>query len=231
MASLLDKVNTLIAANLHAMVDRALESNSLKVFDQYIRDAEKNLEDLEDSVATVGGSVKTLKRKYDEVTAEVEKLDRDIDTLLQKGKDDLAIGMQSKLNSKKALAESYYEQYQQQEVEYNKIMDARRKLEARLDNIRQEREQIKALIELVEVKKQTIKATRSLNDLAGVGDADVRRLSENIRANIDKLDAEAEISTERLQNQVDEVIGTSEIEDQLAERRARLGLGNTPPQS
>ena len=35
MASLLDKVGTLIKANLHAMVDQALKANSLAVFDQY----------------------------------------------------------------------------------------------------------------------------------------------------------------------------------------------------
>ena len=33
---------------------------------QYIRDAEQNLDDLEDATATVGGEVKTLERKYNE---------------------------------------------------------------------------------------------------------------------------------------------------------------------
>ncbi|HEX2621299.1 MAG TPA: hypothetical protein VHL11_14170, partial [Phototrophicaceae bacterium] len=64
--SLFEKVNTLISANLHGLVDRALEANSVKVLDEYIRQVEKNLEALEDSTATVGGTVKTLKRKYDE---------------------------------------------------------------------------------------------------------------------------------------------------------------------
>ena len=46
MASLLEKVSTLISANLHAMVDQALQSNSLAVIDQYVRQVEDNLEDL-----------------------------------------------------------------------------------------------------------------------------------------------------------------------------------------
>ena len=41
MASLLEKAQTLIQANLHDMVDRALEANSVAVMKQYIRDAEK----------------------------------------------------------------------------------------------------------------------------------------------------------------------------------------------
>jgi phage shock protein A len=63
MASLFEKVSVLISANLHAMVDQALQSNSLAVIDQYVRQVEENLEDLEDAAATVGGEAKSLKRK------------------------------------------------------------------------------------------------------------------------------------------------------------------------
>ena len=58
--SILDKINTLISANLHSMVDSALQANSVKVMDEYVRQAEKNLENLEDATVTVGGTVKTL---------------------------------------------------------------------------------------------------------------------------------------------------------------------------
>ena len=95
MASLLEKINTLINANLHSVVDRALEANSVKVMDEYIRQAERNLEALEDSAATVGGTVRTLKRKYEEFAAAAEKLDRDIDTLILRGKDELAAAAQT----------------------------------------------------------------------------------------------------------------------------------------
>ena len=35
----------------------------MAVFDQYVREVEDNLENLEDAVATVGGELKTLRRK------------------------------------------------------------------------------------------------------------------------------------------------------------------------
>ena len=66
MASLFEKVSVLISANMHALVDQALKSNSLAVIDQYIRQVEDNLADLDDAAATVGGEVKSLKRKVDE---------------------------------------------------------------------------------------------------------------------------------------------------------------------
>lgn len=226
MSSLLEKVQTLISANMHAMVDKALEGNNLKVMDEYVRQVERNLDALEDSAATVGGSVKTLKRKYDEFSAQVEKLDRDIDTLLVKNKSELAMAAQADLNSKKELAQEYYEQWQHQEIEYKRIMDAKLKLEARLVSTKQEREHLKALLELAAAKQITTKTIRSLDDLAGAGDEDVQRVGEQIRARLDKIDAEADMVSSRLQNQVDDVVGSIEIERQLEERRSRLGLGS-----
>lgn len=226
MASIFDKVQTLISANLHDIVDRALESNSLKVMDEYIRQAENNLKALEDSAATVGGTVKTLKRKYDEFSAQVEKLDRDIDTLLVRNKTDLAMAAQADMNSKKELAQEYYEQWQSQEGEYKRLMDIKLKLEQKLSSTKLEREQIKNLLELAEAKQLTTKAVRSLDEMAGSRDDDIRRVSEQIRQRVDKIDAEAEMVSSRLQNQVDEAIGTFQLDQQLEERRARLGLNN-----
>ena len=193
--SFLEKVNTLISANMHGMVDRALEANSVKVMDEYIRQAERNLDDLEDSAATVGGTVKTLKRKYEEFAAAAEKLDSDIDTLLVKGKNELAGAAQADLNSKQQLAQEYYEQWQSQEQQYRKMMDMRLKLEAKLTTIKQEREQVKALLELAEAKRVTTKTIKSLDDLAGVGDEDVSRVVDGIRARLDREEMVARVGS------------------------------------
>ena len=225
MASLLQKINTLISANIHGLVDSALEANSVKVMDEYIRQAERNLDALEDSAATVGGTVKTLKRKYEEFAAAAEKLDRDIDTLLMRGKSDLATAAQAEMNQKQQLAQEYYEQWQSQEQEYRRMLDAKLKLEAKLTTIRQEREHLKALMELVEAKELTTKTIRSLDDLAGVGDDDVQRLGDQIRSRLDREEARLEMATSNVRDQIDEAIGMTEIELQLEERRQRLGLG------
>lgn len=227
MTSLLEKVNTLISANLHGIVDRALEANSVKVMDQYIRQAEKNLDALEDSMATVGGTVKTLKRKYDEFAAAAEKLDRDIDTLVLKGKDDLAAAAQAELNTKQQLAQDYYEQWQDQEQQYQKMLGMRLKLESRLTTIKQEREHLRALIELAEAKKVTTKTIKSLDDIAKVGDAEMNSLSEQIRSRLDREDARLEQATTNISEQIEEAVRGGEIERQLDERRRRLLSGSS----
>ena len=224
MASLIDKVQTLISANLHAMVDKALESNSVAVMDEYIRQADDNLEKLEDTVVTVGGTVKTLKRKWEQHQAEAEKIDRSIDTLLLQGKKELAAAAQSRLNSSQRIAADYQGQWAEQQKQYEQLLSARRKLEAKLTTIRQEREHLQALLELAKSKEVAIKAIRSLDDLAGVGDADIARIGESIRARLDRASAQSEMYAGRLEAQMDEVLDKSEIDIQLAERMRRLGL-------
>ena len=226
MASLLDKVGTLIKANLHAMVDAALKSNSLAVFDQYIRDAENNLEALEDAAATVGGNVKTLARKVEQYTADAAKQDADIDALLKQGKEDLATAVQAKLNTTSKLLAEYQSSYQKTQVEYQRLMDAKLKLEAKLTTIKQEREQMHELLDLAKAKERTVGAIRSLKDLEGVGDADMARITEGIRSRLDQAEARADIETSRLESQVDEALGKVELDNQLAERKKRLGLSS-----
>lgn len=224
MASLFSKVQTLISANLHSLVDRALKSNSVAVLDEYIRQAENNLDDLQDALITVRGQVKTLERKWKLYQAEADQLDADIDRLLRVGKEDLAMAAQVQYNSKVDMAEQYREQFERQKAEADKLGEARLKLEAKLTTIKQEREHLLALLELAKSKEIAAKTIRSLDDLQGVGDSDIARIGDTIRARLDRADAEMETRADRLDSQMDEVLETARIDDQLLERRRRLGL-------
>lgn len=224
MASLLEKVSTLIQANLHQLVDNALKSNSMAVIDQYIRDVGNNLDALEDAAATVGGQVKTLERKRDEYQKQKADLDRNIDLFLTQGKDELARAAQAKLNSVNGLYETYNSQLERQQREYRALLDARLKLQAKLTTIRQQREEMVALLDLARAKEITNKAIKSLDDLAGVGDADVSRMAESIRTRLDQASARAEMAAQNLDAQMDDTLGRGELDAQLEERKRRLGI-------
>lgn len=228
MATLLEKVQTLISANLHEMVDKALETNSVAVMKQYIRDAENNLDALEDAAATVGGEVKSMERKYKEYKKKADQLDRNIDALLMQGKAELARAAQNELNSARRLQEQYHEQWVRQQREYESLLNARLKLQAKLQTIRQEQKELEALMRLAKSKETTVKAIKSLDDLMGVGDADIARLGESIRSRLDKASAHSEMYADRLDNQMDAALGSAELDLQLEERKRRLGLAEAP---
>jgi phage shock protein A len=225
MASLLRKVQTLISANMHALVDSALKANSLAVFDQYVREIEDNLENLEDAVATVGGDLKTMRRKRDDKAEEAARLDRNIDIFLREGKEDLALAAQSKLNSVNRLVQDYDGMIERQDVEFQNLQGARLKLEAKLTEVKQEREELQVLLDLARSKELTAKTIKSLDDLMDADDADVSRVAEGIRARLDQASARSEMMADGLDAQMDEVLEKSALEAQLAERKSRLGLG------
>jgi len=224
MASLLEKVSTLISANLHSIIDQALQSNSPAVIDQYIRQVENNLADLEDAAATIGGEVRSIQRKVHEFEQKADEQDKAIDAFLVEGNEELAAAMQSRLNSTQRLVATYQEQLVRQKDEYDKLLGAKVKLEARMQTMKQEREELLALLELAKSKETTVKAIKSLDDLMGVGDSDINRIAQSIYARLDKASAASEMRAKSLDEEMDRVLDRSAINNQLAERRKKLGV-------
>jgi phage shock protein A len=224
MASLLEKVSTLISANLHYLVDQALKTNSLAVIDEYIREVEDHLADLEDAAATVGGEVKSIKRKLNDYEQKEAELDRAIDAFLMEGNDILAAAAQSKLNSTQRLVATFKQQLERQESEFQTLLDAKVKLEARLHTMKQEREELQALLELAKSKEIAVKAMDSLDDLMGMGDSDISGIAQSIYARLDKATAASEMRAASLDEEMDRVLDRTVIDGQLAERKKKLGL-------
>ena len=223
MPSLLERIGTLISANLNYMVSQALKANSMAVVDEYIRKVEDNLEALEDAAATVGGEAKTLKRKYLQYEGQAKELDRNIDLFLTKGKQDLAQAAQYRYNTISRLADTYGEQHQAQEAEYEKLLAAKLKLEAKLTEAKRERMELQAMLDLAKSKELT---HRVVEGVAGITEpeAGIAEIREEIQRRLDKATAQGEIDAKRLDNQMAEALEKDTIERQLAERKARLGL-------
>ena len=222
MATLLEKVSTLISANLHALVDQALKSNSLAVIDQYIRQVEENLEKLEDAAATVGGEVRSLKRKLEEHEQKASELDRAIDAFLMEGNEAAAEASQSRLNSTDRLVQTYKSQIEVQQAEYQKLLNAKVKLESRLETMKQQRGELQSLLELARSKETVVQTVKSLDNLMGSGDSDISRIAQGIYARLDKANASVEMHSSSLEEQIDNVLEKDTLNRQLEERKKKL---------
>jgi phage shock protein A len=121
-------------------------------------------------------------------------------------------------------------QYERQKTEADNLADARLKLESRLRTIKLEREHVLGLLELAKTKEVAAKSMKSLDSLEGVGDSDISRVADKIRARLVRADAEGEMRTGRLSNQMDEVLQTDRLKGQLEERRRRLALDEADSQ-
>lgn len=222
MATLLEKVSTLISANMHALVDKALQTNSLAVVDQYIRRVEDQLANLEDAAATVGGEVRSIKRRLEAQKQKSLELDKAVDAFLMEDNDESAAAAQSRLNGINQLIETYETQLARLEIEYRKLLDAKVKLEARYASMKVQRTELHALLELAKSKEIVVKTMKDLDNIMGSGDSDISRIAGNIYKRLDKATAATEIQTTSLDKQIDDVLGRGEIDAQLAERKKKL---------
>jgi len=224
MASLVQKFRTLISANLHALVDKALQSQSLAVLDEYIRRMTEQMRELHAAIERVAGNIKTVQRRYEELGARADKLNAAVDAFLVKGQNAQALATQSRLNATKKLQQTYAQEWQRLHNSYKTLDDVYVKLEARFLMVKQEREELGHLLELAKSRELLSKTIRSLDDLTGQGDADVARVAESIRQRLDHAEAENEVLLNSLDRQMEDALSGVEIEAQLEERRQRLGL-------
>lgn len=226
MGSLLEKIQTLISADLNRLVDRALASNEEAVFQHHIRDLQNLQEQLAGQLARLRGEITGVRRRSDEQQALVVRQDQEVDALLQAGLQEDALAAQERLNLSRLSAGRLVEQVERLETEYARLAQTKTELDARIIALVQSEPEVEGLMGLARAKQLTAAAGQSLEDLAGSGDPDVARVVGTIR---DRL-AEAESQIHLLEQsalahgETPEVLKRKELEAQLEARKARLGV-------
>lgn len=224
MASLLQKLRTLFKANLHEMADRAIQKSDLAVYDEYIRQAEQELEEFKRTIAPMIGQVKTTKRRRDVLADQAARLDWEVDQYLKAGKRTEAMVTQKRFGSTMSLIKTYDASLERQVAAAEQLREVEVKLEGRLAIARQEREELGFLLQLAKAKEMSTQAMRSLDSLMGAGDSEMSQAAENIRRRLDHADAAWEVQAGSLDNQLDSAMESLEVEAELAARMERLGL-------
>jgi phage shock protein A len=224
MASLLSKLRTLFKANLHDLADRALQKNDLAVYDDYIRQAEREVAEFKRTIAPMIAQVATTRRRREALANEAAKLDYFVDDFLRQGKRTEAMVTQKKLSSTLEMIRTYDSSLEKQVNAAERLRDVETKLEGRLAIAKQEREELAFLLQMAKARELSTQAMRSLDSLMGQGDQDVARAAENIRRRLDHADAAWEIQSTSLDRQLDDAMHSLEVEAELARRMERLGI-------
>lgn len=224
MASLLRKLRTLFNAKLHEAADKALQKSDLAVYDEYIRQAEREFEEFKQTIAPMYAQVKTSRRRREALANNAAKLDMMVDEYLRQGKRTEAMVTQKQFSSAMELIRTYDASLEKQVSALEKLDDVRVKLDGRIAIAKQEREELSFLLQLAKSKELSTKAMKSLDSLMGSGDMEVAQAAENIRQRLDHADAAWEVQTTSLDNQLDDAMQSLEVEAELAERMERLGI-------
>lgn len=226
MASLLEKIQVLVSADLNRLVDRALTSNEPAVFQHHIRELQVLQEQLGDQLVTLRAELDRLRQRNDEQQALVVKHDREVDEMLKAGLHEDALAAQDRLNQTRLVAARLVEKLEGLETEYAQLMEGKTRLDARVTALEQSEPEVGGLVGLARAKDLTANATKSLDDLAGQGDPDVARVVGSIRNRLAVAEARIrELEQKGLaRGETPEVLKRKELESQLEARKSRLGL-------
>ena len=224
MASLLEKVQVLISADLNRLVDRALQSNEPAVFQHHIREMQSLQEQLGDQLAGVkrGCRADAAAQRRGSKPWSCSKT-RTSTACCSAGLQEEALAAQDRLNQARLTAAKLTEQVERLEAQYAELAEGKARLDARVTALQQTEPEVGSLVSLARAKEATATAAQSLDDLAGTGDPDAARVVDSIRQRL----AEAEAKMQALEQsglahgETPEVLKRKELESQLEARKAR----------
>src|SRR5687768_11312119 len=82
MASVIEKVKTLLSASFNDMIDQALKRDPIKTLNEYLRQHEQALDEMRSDRAVAIGSMKTAARKVSETQELIQRIEAEIEAAL-----------------------------------------------------------------------------------------------------------------------------------------------------
>lgn len=224
MATLMQKISTLIQGSLHELVDRAMREKSLAVIDVYIRDAGDGLTELNDAIGTLQANLTGFTRERDDLAARAAVLDEAVNHFLVKNDNTKAQAASAELIHVKDMMAMQDQTIAQAQKDLDEQRRGKDILQTKITTMRYEREKLAALLEMAKAKEANLHARQKAADVLGGGDIDMDNLTKSIYARLDKADADLKESQNTLEGSIDNAIDSDKVDADLEERRRKLGL-------
>ena len=203
---LLERVTTLIRANLNDMIDRAEDPE--KMIKQVILDMENQYLQVKTQVAVSIADQHMLEKKLKENEATGNDWMRKAELAVDKSEDDLARAALDRYQTSLRLAQSYREQVDDQKAQVETLKGALQKLEQKLDEAKSKRDLLLARHRRSIALGKAARAQTAVGDQSKSGSFD--RLKERVHhteavatAEVEIIDADAGERLTRLDRDVE----------------------------
>jgi phage shock protein A len=218
--ALLDRVSTLLRANLNDLVEKAEDPE--KMLKQIVLDMENQLLQVKTQVAIAIADEHLLAKKRAEHEKESVEWRRKAELAVQKGMDDLARGAIERALSHDQLAAGFATQAEDQKHEADNLRQALRKLEQKLSETRAHCEMLVAEHRRAKVVGRATKARQAAGPEQ---DNAMDRMKSKVRSEAAETAARSEVMvTETLEDKFKTLENTDKVELLLNEMKNRLAL-------
>jgi phage shock protein A len=217
---LLERVSTLIRANLNDMVDRAEDPE--KMIKQVILDMDNQYLQVKTQVAVSIADQHMLEKKLKEnedIGADwMRKAERSVD----KGQDDLARAALDRHQTSQRLALSYREQVDDQKMQVETLKSALQKLEQKLEEAKMKRDMLLARHRRSIALGKAARAQSALGDQSKSASFD--RLKDRVNHTEAVASAEVELINDDVSEQLTRLDRDTEVDRLLADLKSRRNL-------
>ena len=217
---LLERVSTLIRANLNDMIDRAEDPE--KMIKQVILDMENQYLQVKTQVAVSIADQHILEKKQREQEETSKGWMRKAEVAVDKAQDDLARSALDRYQTGQRLAQSFQEQVNDQKAQVETLKTALIKLEQKLDEAKSKREVLLARHRRSIALDKAVKAQAAIGD--GSKSASFDRLKERVNHTEATATAEVELLTDDVADRLNRLDRDTEVERLLTDLKTRRGL-------
>jgi phage shock protein A len=218
--ALLERVSTLIRANLNDLIDRAEDPE--KMIKQVILDMDNQYLQVKTQVAISIADLHMLEKKRKENQESMEEWFRKAEKSVEKQQDDLARIALERYRSFQRMAQSYSEQVSDQQTQVEGLKTALQKLEQKLVEAKSKKDLLIARHRRSQVAARAGRAEMGMGSPAQVGA--FGRLSDKVHHAEAVANAEKELAGENVEEQFAQMEKNEEIERLLADIKGRKTL-------
>ncbi|ALX48359.1 PspA/IM30 family protein [Lentibacillus amyloliquefaciens] len=216
------RVSTVVGSELNAMVDKA--EDPVKMLDQFMRDMESDIREVESAVAKQVANEKMLKRKADDAEAKVEKRQNQAEQAVAAENEDLAkraLEDKADLEQQAGLLKESWEQASKDT----------RELRHKLDEMKKEYQQMKLKKDSLQARAESAKTKTKMNrTMSAIGSDESKKGFERMEEKVLQYEAEADTSEDfthenrSLDEEFDQLNDDdNKVDDELAELKKKMG--------
>ncbi|MBU9721221.1 MULTISPECIES: PspA/IM30 family protein [Bacillaceae] len=218
-----NRVRTIVSSELNSLLSKAEDPS--KMLDQYIIDMEKDIADVQSSVAQQIANERVLKSKLEDATEQVAKREEQALRALQSGDEDLARRVLEDKNKLQANANSL-------QVAHEEALKLSEELKEKLTEMREELNEMKMKKDSLKARSESAKAREKVNKtLSGMGNgakSGFERMEEKVILNEAQADSSEELRSmnKSLDDELAVFDKNSAVDSELAALKAKLSQTN-----
>ncbi|MEA5050995.1 MAG: PspA/IM30 family protein [Oscillospiraceae bacterium] len=231
---ILSRFTDLMKANVNTALEKAESKNADVLLEQYIRDAQNNLEQVKAETAGVIADETAAGRRVSALGEEIDKLAKYAEQAVLAGNDDDAkkfLEGKTAAESKKADAETAYAQAQ---VNSDRMRQLTKKLSGDIAEANGKLSELKGKLDVAKQTEKMNELTEKISSMAG-GVTEYDQLADAVQKRIDAVDAKAQLNQElndnydinklkeKYETQTAAAATGASLDDELAALKAKLG--------